>query len=209
MIIHQVFGLLGDNEMPELFKKCQKKVIDFCRRNNYSYRLWDEKSCNRLINKYPKYKDLYYSVKFSIMKVDIIRFVILHYYGGLYLDLDVYPKLEKLKDYDFAVSKINTRYEIEVIQSHPCNHLLLEYLDYIILQIEEKNKIKIYEDWKVRFVLQTTGPLSFCRFMKNKKIDSYKMNTLKWGSDNLNLEGDEDFISHQSVSYMVGKKMRE
>ena len=31
------------------------------------------------------------------MKVDIIRFIILHKYGGLYVDLDIMPKIKRLK----------------------------------------------------------------------------------------------------------------
>ena len=37
---------------------------------------------------------MYYSVRYTIMKVDIIRFIILHKYGGLYVDLDIIPKLK-------------------------------------------------------------------------------------------------------------------
>ena len=68
--------------------------------------MWDNKSCDRLIKKYPEFLDLYNSVKYPIMKVDIIRFIILHYYGGLYLDLDVVPgKIKRLKLNKFVIAE--------------------------------------------------------------------------------------------------------
>jgi len=216
--IHQIFGLLGDTEMPELFVNCQKKVIEWCDKNDYSYRFWDAKCCERLIKKYPEFKDMYDNARHKIMKVDIIRFIILHYYGGMYLDLDVEPNDIRLKNYDFACASCiinkntkkgdkikNKPYEIEILQSCPCNPILTEFLRYAKTQIEEKNKMEIYNDWKVRYVLHTTGPLSFCRFMKDKKVDTYK----RRGGNSTDINDGADFISHHSASYMSNGKMIE
>jgi len=220
MIVHQIFGLLGDTEMPELFKKCQIEVMKYCDENLYDYRFWDNKSCDRLIKKYPEFIDLYNSVKYPIMKVDIIRFIILHYYGGLYLDLDVVPgKIKRLKINRFVIGENNynenlnlrdnvknVKYQIEILQSYPCNSILTEYLRFVKKQIEEKDKIKVYEDWKVRYVLQTTGPNSFNRFMKQYKKDKDYFTYSRKSSSNNNY--DADFYSYLSQSYMDGKKMR-
>jgi len=217
MIVHQIFGLLGDDELPDLFKRCQRKVLQWCEINNYSYRMWDQKSCQRLIAKYPEFLDLYNSVKYPIMKVDIIRFIILHYYGGLYLDLDVEPNDVTLKNYDFACAKClkhkglkkgdsikNKPYEIEILQSCPCNNILTDYLRYVKKQIEEKDEIEVYETWKVRYVLQTTGPMSFNRFMKDKYVDTY---TRRSGTSQ-EKDDEADFISNTSASYMQDGKMK-
>ena len=219
MIVHQIFiNFYNLEEMPELFITCQKKVLKWVEENNYSYRLWDKKSCDRLIQKYPEFIEMYNSVKYPIMKVDIIRFIILHYYGGLYLDLDCEPSITRLKKYDFACAKTlkhkdirkgdkikNKLYEIEILQSCPCNNILTDYLKYVKKQIEEKDKIKVYDTWKVRYVLQTTGPLSFCRFIKDKKINTY---TRRAGSSK-DLNDNAEFISNHSVSYMEIGKMRK
>jgi len=224
MIVHQIFGLLGDTELPELFKINQQKTINWCKDNQYSYRLWDKISCDRLIKKYPEFIELYNSVKYPIMKVDIIRFIILHYYGGLYLDMDCYPVINKLKDDRiFRVADTqnynkkgpsgdalaNKPYEIEVIQSGPCNPILTDFIRYVKEQIKIKDKIKVYETWRCRYVYQTTGPLSFCRFCKLNNIvpETYKINSPDWrGEQKNNISGDEDFISHISCSYMDKKK---
>ncbi len=220
MIIHQIFGLLGDTEMPELFKECQKDVLKFCQQNNYSYRLWDEKSCSRLIKKYPEFLDLYNNVKYPIMKVDIIRFIILHYYGGLYLDLDVKPgKIECLKNAKFIIGENiynenlnkndnikNVKYQIEILQSCPSNNILTDYLRYVKKQIQEKDKINVYDTWKVRYVLQTTGPNAFNRFIKDykKNIDYFTYTRKSSSNNNFNAE----FYSFLSQSYMENNRMK-
>jgi len=206
--VHQIFGLLGDDELPELFKINQQKTLKWCKDNNYSYRLWDKKSSDLLIKKYPEFIDLYNNAKYDIMRVDIIRFLILHYYGGLYLDMDCIPNIDKLKDSNFIVAykkgKSREHFEIEVLQSYPCNHILTNYLNYVKEQIEEKDKIKVYESWKARYVYQTTGPFSFNRFIKKNKIivDKYIINEPLTYDDSLNLKGNEDFISYPSCSYL-------
>lgn len=215
MIVHQIYGLFDDGkEMCDLFKTNQKLVIEWCKRNDYSYRLWDKASCWRLMRKYPDFSEMYYSVKYPVQKVDIIRFIILQYYGGLYIDLDVYPRPDLvLKDYDFAVcdtqTNRNKKYEMEVLQACPGNPILTEFLRYAKSQILEKDEIEIYDKWKCRYIYQTTGPMSLCRFLKNKKYNelNYKINTYKLnnpdydGDMDLNLTGEEDFISQISCSY--------
>lgn len=207
MIIHQIFGLL-DDEMPELFVNCRKKVLDWCFKNNYDYILWDKNKCENLIDKYPEYKAFYQNVKYKIMQVDIIRFLILFEYGGVYLDLDITPNIDKLKPYQFAIAYKKgikrEHFEIEVIQSYKNNKILLQFLDYAKQQVIDKDKVDIYKTWKCRYVYQTTGPYSFSRFVKINKllIDKYIINEPTTKDNNLNLNGNEDFISHPSCSYL-------
>ena len=136
---------------------------------------------------------MYYSVKYDIMKVDIIRFLILHKYGGLYADLDIFPKLKKLKDKDLIISykkgQKREHFEMEVVQSKKNNKFLLDFLDHVKKQIKEKNKVKIYDTWKARYVYQTTGPYSLHRFLKENNIepDKYIINEPKTDDNSLNL----------------------
>jgi mannosyltransferase OCH1-like enzyme len=211
MIIHQLFGFLGDTEMPKMFSDNQILVKKFCKDNDYEYKLWTPTDVNEILEDYSKYIDMYDNVRYPIQKVDIIRFLILHKYGGVYLDLDIQPKIEKLKNYSFAccyryVHKNNKfLYEIEVLQSDTKNPILLNYLDYVKTQISEKNNIDVYNKWKARYVYQTTGPMCFTRFIKQNKIqiDLYKSNNSYIDSKNeiTYLTGDEDFISLPSFSW--------
>lgn len=216
MIIHQIFGLLGDTEMNDLFKKSHNAYKEFADKNGYEYILWSGDACNELIKDYPDYIELYNSVRFSIMKVDIIRFIILHKYGGLYADLDTLPNCERLKASTFIIAnpqKSNAvkRYEMEIIQSIKGHPYLLGYLDYVKTQIIEKDKIPCYKsgvigERKCRYVFQTTGPHSLSRYLKTKDdVDEYILNspsyTFTYTLKDMNLSGNEDFISHISCSY--------
>ena len=68
MIIHQIYGLLDDGPMPELFTKLQKKVKAFASKNNYQYKLWNKSEVENLVNKYPKYKNQINNVRYEISK---------------------------------------------------------------------------------------------------------------------------------------------
>tara|TARA_R110002020_G_C16259563_1_gene770378 strand:- start:399 stop:1076 length:678 start_codon:yes stop_codon:yes gene_type:complete len=200
-LIHQIFYVWGDKEMNQLFKRSK---FEFESIKGYKYKLWSEEECEELLNKFPDYVGLYYSCKYEIMKVDIIRFLILYKYGGLYADLDVIPVIKEFPESSFAVSKNDDELNIEVLLSCDKNPILLDYLDFVKEQIEIKNQIDVYKDWKLRYVHQTTGPRSFSRFLRNKDYDILKLN--KPGNTNqknpkLNLKGDEDYISYPSCSY--------
>ena len=204
--IHQIFGLLGDTKMNDMFSENSQKYKDFCNSNGYQYILWSPEMCDNLIEEYLDYKELYYSVKYPIMKVDIIRFIILHKYGGLYADLDTIPLIKKLKSSTFIVAEKRRsnrkQYELEIIQSIKNHQYLLKYVDYIKSQIEEKDKVEVYDKWKMRYVFQTTGPYSLTRFLSTQEdFDTYNINAPETADNSLNLKGNEDFISYPSCSY--------
>ena len=208
MIVHQIFGVLGDTEMNELFQKSHKAYKEFAKKNNYHYKLWNKEECDTLIEyDFPEYSALYHGVRYDIMKVDIVRMLILHKHGGFYADLDTLPNCEKLKSSTFIVANPQTsktkKYEMEVIQSIPSHPYLLQYLEYVRGQIEEKDKIEVYNKWKCRYVYQTTGPHSFSRFLSTRDdIDTYNINNPDYDKGkSMNLTGKEDFISHISCSY--------
>jgi len=211
MIVHQIFGIFGD-EMPELFKKQQIKTKKWVQKNGYTYKLWDKKRCLNLISKYPEFRDMYMNTRNEVMKVDIARFLILYHEGGLYLDMDVEPKIKKLKNYEWACDGYKNaktgREEInmEILQSVKGNPLNLEFIRYQKKQIEEKSKNKIYDKWKGRYVLQTTGPRSLARFLKENKITPYTYrsnNATKYNNKlTLNETGKEDFITLRGCTWL-------
>lgn len=211
MIVHQIFGLFGD-EMPEIFKMQQKKTKKWAQKNGYIYKLWDKKKCLNLISKYPEFLDMYMNTRTEVMKVDIARFLILYHEGGVYLDMDVEPKIRKLKNFNWACDgckHAKTGKEVidmEVLQSVKGHPLNLEFLRYMKKQIEEKSKNKIYDTWKGRYVLQTTGPRSLARFLKEHKIvpNMYlKNHATKYNNKlTLNETGKEDFLSIRGSTWL-------
>lgn len=232
LYIHQIYGIFKDDKRlidNELFLTSMNKYLEIIHKNNmdnnrsynYIYKLWSDEDCNNLIAKYPEF-NYYHDVRYKIMKVDIIRFLILYEYGGIYSDLDVIPRID---NFDFILSPINcdkiyvaqyinkyhNLFDIEIIMTGLTrNKILYDYLLYVKTQIEEKNKIDIYKKWKIRYVFQTTGPRAFNRFIKPKKYNDYikSLDTLYLPetitiTDNIEEMDLENiiFLSYHSLSY--------
>lgn len=216
MIVHQIYFDFYGNGMNSLFKESQKQFQLWCRENNYAYMFWTEADCDKLIFEYPQYLDMYLTAKYKIMKIDILRFIILHKYGGLYADLDVFPQIEKMqqeKDLYFVLDKCNggrsKKYITNEVLQIKKNHALpLNYLDYVKEQIIEKDQVEVYDVWKKRYVLQTTGVYAFTRFLKmhNYDFDFYTTNQLEFKTGTWDCVGsgdteNVDFKTHQSEAW--------
>ena len=217
--VHQIYFSFSKNkEMSSLFKKSINCFKKWCKKNNYEYMFWDEKKCNNLMLNFPEYLKMYNSCKYPIMKIDIARLCILYLHGGLYADLDCFPKIKKMKNSDLVLTidktssgtkrkkgqKVVTN---EIIQSVKKNIFLKGFLDYIKTQIKEKEEIKVYEQRKVRFVCHTTGPYALQRFLKINKFsyELYTTNQLEfnknWKYIGLGDTKNVDFIAHHSLSW--------
>ena len=95
-ILHQIW--LGDNAPEQLLESWKSKYPD------YEYKLWTEDNIPKEVVSQRKYQ-LTHNI---CQKVNILRYEILHEYGGFYVDSDTYcvKKLPSvyLNDYDFLAS---------------------------------------------------------------------------------------------------------
>ena len=222
MIIHQIYGLFNDGkEMPPLFQASSKAWSEYCDKNNHIYKLWDKKQVEELIDTYTNLKNYYYDVKYPIMKCDIARFIIVYQFGGLYVDLDVLPNKEiiNIDENKLTLCKyINKKEECDIEMLYAPKQFLplWEFVAlYVPKQIEEKDNIDVYKNWIIRYVFQTTGPQSFRRYLKNKKLEFNIIKTIhlekneKYGEINIDeIQGIEDIdcLSYFSLSYNPHKK---
>lgn len=87
-IIHQT-APKNEKEWHPIWKECQQSW-----KNNFQdaeYIMWDDEDIRDLIKSdYPKFLKDYDSLPYHIMRVDFARFCILHKYGGIYADMDMY-----------------------------------------------------------------------------------------------------------------------
>ena len=101
--------------------------------------------------------------QFDIQRCDFIRYLILHQYGGWYVDCDAYPiqNLESISNHREVFSVFN-----DDKKRHPCNaemgsvfqnELFIKISDEVEKRVIEKQAIKQYDAWKGRLVFQTTG----------------------------------------------------
>jgi Glycosyltransferase sugar-binding region containing DXD motif len=59
----------------------------------FEYTLWTDNDLNHFVQEeFPQHLDLYKSLKYTIMKIDLARVLILLKHGGVYMDLDIEVK---------------------------------------------------------------------------------------------------------------------
>lgn len=123
-IIHQIAPNNNVKWHP-LWEKCQLSW-----KSNFSefdYKLWNDSTDidNFVKEHYPEYYNEYSKFPFSIMKIDFARYSILHYYGGIYADMDMFC-------YNNFYSQLNS--SIHLLETFGSSKL------EICLMISEKNQ---------------------------------------------------------------------
>jgi len=89
---------------------------------------------------YPQYWNLYQAFPFHVMRIDFARLAILHRYGGLYADMDVFcyqpiPSAYAKKDFlalENTMTEYTTaRYENSIMAAKENNPFLIQLMDYV------------------------------------------------------------------------------
>ena len=94
-IIHQVWSGV-DEPLPVHFKKLGQTWKDTY--PDWEYKLWDNDMMNMFIDAYcPEYRAVYDGFPYNVQRWDAIRYLILYYIGGMYVDFD-YESLESMEN---------------------------------------------------------------------------------------------------------------
>ena len=178
-IIHQIWFDLGNGKnIPDKYKLYQSSWIKH--HPKWKYILWDEQMGTSLIKQhYNKYYDMYINVKYPIMKIDILRYCILHKYGGLYADID-YKCLNNFDSYiEYNSNKNifinNTPKSIyDYFGKTVSNSLLISRYEkdifWILVLDECKKRIETYKElYYIWYVVATTGPILLNDVLSNVK----------------------------------------
>tara|TARA_A100000172_G_scaffold26561_1_gene15551 strand:+ start:1346 stop:2005 length:660 start_codon:yes stop_codon:yes gene_type:complete len=178
-IIHYIFFNLGKDkkieDFPIFLRNFEKsKEVN----QDFEIILWTEKDVEEIIKKYDFYQD-YKNFQYSIQRVDLAKYLILYEYGGIYSDLDLEPinNCNPILNQSILLCESPREHcQNNCIGSEKKNPIFLSLIKYSIKQYNEKIKNKIYETWKSRFILQTTGPKMMARFFKQfKQIKTNKI----------------------------------
>jgi mannosyltransferase OCH1-like enzyme len=109
-IIHQIW-IQGEENIPEHLCGNKYKITEL--HPEWQYILWDEISVlNLLKNTNKEWLKNYYKFHYLHQKVDYAKLIIIHIYGGIFIDMDAYAvqKLDSLfnkyDEYDFVVSYV-------------------------------------------------------------------------------------------------------
>lgn len=94
-IVHVTYK--SREELPEEWKKSLQVWEE--KHPDWEIRFWSDKDIEEFVhNEFPQYEALHKSYKYTIQRVDSVRYMILYHFGGLYSDMDIYPaaSLDKL-----------------------------------------------------------------------------------------------------------------
>lgn len=87
-IIHQT-GPADKNIWHPLWTLCHQSWLEHF--NDFTHTFWTDEDLDNLVQQsYPTYYSLYQSFPLHIMRIDFARFCILHRFGGIYADLDMF-----------------------------------------------------------------------------------------------------------------------
>ena len=94
-------------------------------------------------------------------------------YGGLYVDLDVFPNRVSFPEVDFGLCKMSARsmrrppeWEMELVVAKRGKAFIPRILHHMCEATREKDQIESYIERKCRYIYQTTGPQSVARFLR-------------------------------------------
>lgn len=89
-IIHQIMPRDKSKWHP-MWKRCHPSWKVQFLDDEFQYMTWYDDELDKIVEEsYPQYLELFNSFPRHILKIDFARFCILHKYGGIYADLDIY-----------------------------------------------------------------------------------------------------------------------
>lgn len=137
---------------------------------DYEIKIWTDLDNIQFINEFfPYYKSIIDNFQFVIEKIDFIRLLYLYHFGGIYVDLDVFPlkDITCLLEYDLILcyepNKFNEFDKLisnAIMISSPKNPFIKQYIDTII----ENSIIKSSD---INSVLYLTGPCCLTTLYNN------------------------------------------
>lgn len=177
-IVHMIFIQLSNKSLEDYgYDKNIEIWRLWCDKNDFKLMIHNEETINKISTE----KDLE-MLKLSrdegrhpFFAIDWGKYKVLNHYGGIYCDMDCVPK-DNAIDYFDSDMVIGTyywrkwKYGSGLLYMKD-KELWREFLDISYDFYFEKSKIKVYDTWICRFLLQVAGPNGiFSKWCKSKKI---------------------------------------
>jgi hypothetical protein len=226
-IIHQTWKT---NKLPNILENIYKYNINI--NNDYEYYMWTDDNSGKNINnfimkEYPELYKVYSKIELGVQKSDLARLAIMHYYGGIYIDLDILlvKSLNDLLDYNsdklyFAFEPSEqTKYLWKkdnyicnaFFACSPKNELIDKMLNSVIQVYNEYgdvifNKFNIFGSDIFKFVLATTQKSELYEIIDTNKIypiNDIKLEALETISDDLYKLKSGNYENSYMVHYWI------
>ncbi|EER28923.1 SUR1 protein, putative [Coccidioides posadasii C735 delta SOWgp] len=150
-IIHQTYK---NESIPAIWQEAQQSCLEL--HPDYEYKLWtDEKADAFIESQYPWFLETFRNYRYPIQRADAIRYFVLTYYGGIYIDLDdgCNRRLDPLLVYPAWVRKTSpTGISNDIMGSVPQHPFFRRVIDS--LQTYNRHWVLPYIT-----VMYSTGPL--------------------------------------------------
>jgi mannosyltransferase OCH1-like enzyme len=174
-----MWGLWNSYNIPSKYLKNQEKNQNILKGSNKI--TYGKKDIEDLVLKYSEefdseFSNIYNSIKRNVCKSDLGRYLLIYYYGGVYLDNDVDIKtafsMSDLKKYKNGVWYTEAIVDLEVLDPRE-EKIPIRYANYIIASLypgntilldiikESSKRIKTLKDsvnWTDNDILWSTGP---------------------------------------------------
>jgi len=132
-------------------------------KDGFEIRLWDDQMSQELIDEYggifKEYYDDVNNYKYNVKKCDLLRFLILHKYGGIYSDLDNYyiKGIEEIVKHEQYYVLHNKKPCVAFFATKVGNQHLYEMAKYTVERYmhiaKTPNLNEYYSKWKLKYIL--------------------------------------------------------
>lgn len=140
------------------------------------HKMWnDEEGIDDFVrDTYPQYWQLYSDFPAHIMKIDFVRFCLLHHFGGIYSDMDMFCYKNFYNELDTPLHIVEAPYGEEFLESslmisEPNHEFWIDCMElskqHFYNEVQKRNiKIPFNNDRATQYIiLSVTGPNLICR----------------------------------------------
>ena len=179
MIIHQIFLKVTEKTLDDfpIYVDGIRQWKEFCQEHGWEYKLWTEIPQD-ILDEDDLYVLEHSKTRHPFVIVDYLRYIVLNQYGGMYIDLDVLPKpkFTEIMNHETIIgcgdnvvsAKDRTSHNSNVIRLPPHQYPLLK--KFCGEEFRRLQSIPIYDTWKIRFFIRSTGAGMLNKFLKPMKI---------------------------------------
>lgn len=186
------------NKWKEIWFQCRSTWKNLFPKSEWSHIFWGDLECEDFVKtEYPQYYEMYMSYDKIIQKSDVVRYLFLHKYGGIYADLDYMAIKNFYQDLpenmvSVCESPFNGWEKVQnsLMASNPGNPFWIKVMEEVRDRVDEED------------ILRSTGPILLGDVMdKNLEV----VNTLP--SEFFNPKpGTPDFSSTNIVAKHYGTR---
>ncbi|KAI0980079.1 hypothetical protein GJ496_000545 [Pomphorhynchus laevis] len=158
-IVHQIW--FSSFDLPKKFKSNRQRCQSL--NKDYEFKLWTKQTIENYVNTHhPGMKQLYYSYTYDIQRIDSIRYILLHDFGGIYMDMDIscerpfcellssIPERDKCNVLLFETKIIGITNSFMVVQQLNCT-----FFKYMMIRLHCTNYNFLIPYWTIMF---SAGP---------------------------------------------------